>query len=146
MRSKNLFHIALLVLAPTLGSANDGRLSPGTPAEVDMSGPVLRASVELFEEALAKDELKGAVLLVARRGKVVVHEAIGWRNGEQNLRMAKDTLFRLASNTKPVVATAILLLMEEKKLSLEDNVRRHISFLESRSKISFASTSTHRLG
>ncbi len=126
MRSKNLFHIALLVLAPTLGSVDDGRLSPGTPAEVDMSGPVLRASVELFEEALAKDELKGAVLLVARRGKVVVHEAIGWRNEEQNLRMAKDTLFRLASNTKPVVATAILLLMEEKKLSLEDNVRRHI--------------------
>ena len=127
MRSKNLFHIALLVVAPTLGSADDGRLSPGTPAEVDMSGPVLRASVELFEEALATDELKGPVLLVARRGKVVVHEAIGWRNEEQNLPMVKGTLFRLASNTKPVVATAILLLMEEKKLSLEDNVRRHIA-------------------
>ena len=91
-----------------------------------MSAGVLQAGVGLFREAVEKDDLRGAVLLVARRGKVVLHEAVGWRDKENRLPMERDTLFRMASNTKPVVATAILMLSDERKLSLDDNVRKYI--------------------
>jgi CubicO group peptidase (beta-lactamase class C family) len=63
--------------------------------------------------------------MVGRRGKIVLHEAVGWRHRGYRLRMEKDTLFRMASNTKPVVATAALILVEEGKLALEDKVGKH---------------------
>ena len=91
-----------------------------------MTPEVLDAGVALYRRALEKEEVRGAVLLVARRGKVVLHEAIGWRDADRKLPMEPDTLFRMASNTKPVIATAILMLAEEEKLSLEDYVRKHL--------------------
>ena len=91
-----------------------------------MSAGVLDAGIGLFREAVEKDDLRGAVLLVARHGKVVLHESVGWRDKDNRLPMERDTLFRMASNTKPVVAAAILILAEEKKLSLDDNVREYI--------------------
>jgi CubicO group peptidase (beta-lactamase class C family) len=117
--------LALLVQG-NASRAADRTLTEGQPPDVEMSAPILRAGVTLFEEAIEKDELRGAVLLVARRGKIVLHEALGWRNKEQDLPMQKDTLFRMASNTKPVTATAILMLAEEGKLGLDDNVRKHL--------------------
>jgi CubicO group peptidase (beta-lactamase class C family) len=66
------------------------------------------------------------VLLVARNGKVVLHEAVGLRNREANLPMEKNTMFRMASNTKPVIATAIAILVERGKLKYEDPVRKYI--------------------
>ncbi|MCP5109803.1 MAG: beta-lactamase family protein, partial [bacterium] len=53
--------------------------------------------------------------------------AIGWRDAEQRLPMEKDTLFHMASNTKPVVAAAILMLAEEGKLALDDPVSKHLA-------------------
>ena len=52
------------------------------------------------------------VLLVTRRGKVVLHEALGYRDANSKSPLIKDALFRMASNTKPVVATAVLMLAE----------------------------------
>jgi len=106
--------------------AQDVTLTKGTPADVNMSAAILKAGVKLFEDAVEKDQLKGAVLLVARNGKVVSHEAIGWRNKEKKLPMKKDTMFRMASNTKALIATAVSILADEKKLSFDDNVRKHI--------------------
>lgn len=95
-----------------------------------MDEDILNAGFKLFEKAVQADELKGVVLLVARNGKVVLHEAIGWRNKEQKLPMEKDTMFRMASNTKPVIATAISMLVEEKKLNYDDNVRQYIPLFD----------------
>ncbi|HVS64204.1 MAG TPA: serine hydrolase domain-containing protein [Thermoanaerobaculia bacterium] len=125
----------LLLLCPTLFGAHLAIALPGAvdvstpvvaPASVGMSEPVLRAGVTLFEDAVARHEIKGAVLLVARRGEVVLHQAVGWRNQEEGLPMERDTLFRMASNTKPLIATAILMLAEEGELGLNDNVRRYM--------------------
>jgi CubicO group peptidase (beta-lactamase class C family) len=57
---------------------------------------------------------------------VVLHEAVGLASKEESVPMQKETLFRLASNTKPVIATAVMILAEEGKLQLDDNVRRYI--------------------
>lgn len=116
----------LLLFIPLFLIAQDITLTTGIPQDVGMDEDILNAGVELYEKAINADELKGVVLLVARNGKVVLHEALGWRNKEQKLLMKKDTMFRMASNTKPVIATAINMLVEEKKLSYDDNVRKYI--------------------
>jgi CubicO group peptidase (beta-lactamase class C family) len=116
----------ILIFTLRLLFAQDFTLSPGTPADVGMDPDILNAGVKLFEKAVARDELRGVVLLVARNGKVVLHDAIGWRNKEQKLPMEKDTMCRMASNTKPVIATAISMLVEQKKLNYDDNVRNYI--------------------
>jgi CubicO group peptidase (beta-lactamase class C family) len=101
-------------------------LTTGTPADVGMSAAVLEGAVGLYREAVASGELVGAVLLVARNGRVVVHEAIGQRDWQRNLPMERNTMFRMASNTKPVVATAIAMLVERGQLRYDDHVRKYI--------------------
>ena len=121
-----LLEISLICsLAVPAAKAQD-TLTPGAPAEVGMSEAVLRAGAGLFEQAVERDDLKGVVLLVARRGKIVLHEAYGWRDPGQTLPMNKDSLFRMASNTKPIIAAAVLQLIEAEKLELGDNVREHL--------------------
>lgn len=116
-----------LGLIPTAGAtAQDITLSTGTPEQVGMSSAILQGGVQLYREAVDRGDLVGAVLLVAKDGKVVLHEALGWRHKGKNLPMEEGTMFRMASNTKAPVATAISILVEEGKLSWDDPVRKHI--------------------
>jgi CubicO group peptidase (beta-lactamase class C family) len=117
--------ICLLVVPASL-SAAEATLTIGSTADARMTQSVLDAGVGLYHAAVKKDELRGAVLLVARNGVVVVHEAIGWRDFDRKLPMERDSLFRMASNTKPLVASAILMLVEEGKLDLDDPVHRYL--------------------
>ncbi len=123
--------ITALVLGSCLApSAVEGQgphiLSYGEPEAVGMSAAVLAGAVGLYEEAVARDDLVGAVVLVARKGRIVVHEAFGWRDKGLRLPMERNTLFRMASNTKPVVATAIAQLVEEGRLDYDDLVREYL--------------------
>lgn len=108
-------------------SYQDITLSTGTPEEVGMSSAVLESGVQLYRDAVEAGELVGAVLLVAKDGKVVLHEALGWRHRGRELPMEKNTMFRMASNTKPTISTSIGILVEEGKLAYEDLVQEHIS-------------------
>lgn len=101
-------------------------LSLGRPAEVGMSASILAAAVARYQQAIETGRLVGAVLLVARDGKVVLYEALGWRDKARRLRMQKSTMFRLASNTKPVIATAVSILVERGQLSYDDLVREYV--------------------
>jgi CubicO group peptidase (beta-lactamase class C family) len=58
---------------------------------------------------------------------VVLHEAVGWRHEAYRLPMERDTLFRMASNTKPVVAAAVLMLADEGRLAVTDRVSKHLT-------------------
>ncbi|MDH3223505.1 MAG: beta-lactamase family protein [Gemmatimonadota bacterium] len=118
----------LLVLLSLLPAhlAGQAVVSDGRPADVGMSSAILEAGVELYREAVAQGDLVGAVLLVAKDGKVVLREAVGWRDKARDLPMETSTLFRMASNTKPVVATGVSILVERGKLNFEAPVRRYI--------------------
>lgn len=111
---------------PSPAAAQDVTLSRGTPEEVGLSPAILEGGVQLFREAVDRGDLVGAVLLVARDGKVVLQEPIGMRNEARGLPMEPNTMFRMASNTKPTIATSISILVEEGKLSYEDPVRKYI--------------------
>ncbi len=68
--------------------------------------------------------LAGAATLVWRDGAVVESAAVGWRNIEARLPITRDTLFRIASMTKPITSTAALMLLEEGKFALDDPIVR----------------------
>ena len=114
------------VLAPDLQSQEAQTLSYGAPEDVGMSAAVLTGALGVYEEAIERGELVGVVVLVARRGRIVLHEALGWRDKEEGLPMERNTLFRMASNTKPLVATGIAKLVEQSRLEYTDLVRTHI--------------------
>ncbi len=91
-----------------------------------MSAGVLAGGVALYEEAVERGDLVGAVLLVAKDGKVVLHEAVGWRDKARGVPMEPNTLFRMASNTKPVVAAGVAMLVQDGRLAYNDLVREHM--------------------
>ena len=72
------------------------------------------------------EQISGAVTVVARRGRVAHFEAHGLMDIEANASMRKDTIFPIASMTKPVTGVAILMLVEEGKVRLSDPVSRFI--------------------
>ncbi|MBK9924786.1 MAG: beta-lactamase family protein [Anaerolineales bacterium] len=68
--------------------------------------------------------LAGAVTLVWQDGKIIQSAGVGWRDIESKLPMEKDTLFRIASMTKPITSTAALMLLDEGRFALTDPISR----------------------
>jgi CubicO group peptidase (beta-lactamase class C family) len=101
-------------------------LRPGKPSDAGMSEEVLTNAAGLFQRAVDDGDISGAVLLVARHGITVLHEAIGWRDVEKQVPMTLDTLFDIASITKSIVSTGALVLAEQGKLELEAPVANYI--------------------
>lgn len=87
------------------------------PAKLAMVRPALQAFVD-------SGELAGIVTLTSQRGEIVQSEAIGWCDIETCTPMRTDTLFRIASMTKPVTSVAALMLIEQEKIALSDPVSR----------------------
>jgi len=87
--------------------------------------PVLRAEAEA-------GRLPGAVLAIARRGHLVLHEAVGYLDADQSIPMPLNAIFAIASMTKPIVGAAALMLLEEGKLGLADPVERYLPQLGAR--------------
>ena len=73
-----------------------------------------------------KNQIAGAVALVMRDGRVVYERAVGWADKEAGRRMTTDAIFRIASQSKALTSTAILALVEDGKIGLDDAVSRYI--------------------
>lgn len=116
--------IFLLLLNPVQGQV----LSSGKPEDVGMSSERLTELDEVIEAAITKKETPGAVVLVARRGRIVYRKAWGHRAlVPRREAMTVDTIFDIASMTKVLAtATAILILVEEGKVALTDRVSRYL--------------------
>lgn len=138
--------ILLLLFQPVW--AADITLSQGKPSDVGMDGTILQAGVNMYRQTIERDEVRNTVILIARKGRVVVHEALGWKDKEQGIHLRKDAMFRMASNTKPVVATGIAILAEQGKLRFHDPVRRHIKSFDNANarKITLHHLLTHTSG
>lgn len=79
-----------------------------------------------FQAEVASKRLPGAVVMIARDGKIVHHAAYGLRDAATGAPMGKDSIFRIYSMTKPITAVAVLMLMEEGKLRLGDPLSRYL--------------------
>jgi CubicO group peptidase (beta-lactamase class C family) len=96
------------------------------PEEVGLSTDRLKRIGELVQRHLAAGSFSGAVTLVARNGRIGHHEAHGVMDLETKKSMHKDGIFRIMSMTKPIVGVAILMMMEEGKVRLQDPVSKFI--------------------
>ncbi len=118
---------SMLVLAALLAAGAAGAEVPaGKPADAGLSAARLQRIGQLIERAIDAEQISGAVTVVARRGRVVHFEAHGLMDIAANAPMRKDTIFPIASMTKPVTGVAILMLVEEGKVRLSDPVSRYI--------------------
>jgi CubicO group peptidase (beta-lactamase class C family) len=96
------------------------------PEEVGLSSERLRRVNEMVQRYIAAGDISGAVTLVARDGKIAHLEAQGVVDITTKKPMAKDTIFRIASMSKPVAGVAVMMLVEEGKVRLTDPVSRFI--------------------
>ncbi len=95
------------------------------PETVGMSTERLNKIENFINSQIDKNYIPGAVMMIARNSSVVYSKAIGKSGiGEQEMKV--DDIFRLASMTKPIVSTALMILLEEGKCLLEDPVSKYI--------------------
>jgi CubicO group peptidase (beta-lactamase class C family) len=108
----------VLVLAPLLATP---AFAQDPAASSSLAG--IAPAMQKFVDA---NDLAGAVTVVGRRDGVIHHAVVGHCDREAKDPMRKDTLFRVASMTKPVTAIGIMILADEGKLSPDDDVARHL--------------------
>ena len=122
-----VFPTALLIVSASLVAA-DTSLPLAMPEEVSMRSGKLAEIDEVVEEALGKAQMPGCVVLIARRGKIVLLKAYGRRSLQPvESPMTCDTVFDLASLTKPIAtATSAMLLVELRQIALDEPVAKYL--------------------
>ena len=121
-RSVLIFTVIFAAALPALAAS----VQTAKPEQTGFSSERLARIHEMVQRHMDAHDISGAVTLVARNGKVAHFEAHGLMDIEAQKPMSKDSLFWIMSMTKPVVGTAVLMLMEEGKLRLTDPVSRFI--------------------
>jgi CubicO group peptidase (beta-lactamase class C family) len=101
-------------------------LPAAKPEQVGLSSERLNALVGTLRADAEKGRIPGAVLLVARHGKVALFEPVGVLDPAKKNAMTRDAIFRIYSMTKPIASVAAMILVEEGKLALGDPVAKYI--------------------
>lgn len=98
------------------GLANAEGMSPERLTRIDA----------MITETVTANELPGAVALIARNGKIIFHKAYGMADSKSKKQMDKDAIFRIASQTKAITSTAVMMLWEEGRFRLDDPISKYI--------------------
>jgi len=101
-------------------------LAVAKPELVGMSAERLARIDAVLESAVASGEIPGVVALIARRGKIVYYKAFGVADPETGRSFQKDDIFRIASQSKAITSTAVMMLWEEGKFNLDDPISKYI--------------------
>jgi CubicO group peptidase (beta-lactamase class C family) len=125
--------LALVVLAPTVGAQTPAT----TPEAVGLSRERLERLRTVMQEYADAGRVSGVVTYVARNGRVAHLEAAGMADIEAGRPMETDTIFRIASQTKALTSVAVMMLVEEGRVSLSHPLARFIPAFE---KTTVAST------
>ncbi len=120
MRLKLTLAALLLIAAPAFAA------TVAKPDSVGLSEQRLHRVHDAIQRHIDAHDISGAVTVVARRGHIVHLEAHGLMDIESNKPMSTGAIFRIWSMSKPVTGVAILMLMEEGKVRLNDPVSRFI--------------------
>ncbi|PZX59160.1 CubicO group peptidase (beta-lactamase class C family) [Algoriphagus ratkowskyi] len=81
---------------------------------------------QMLDQTLSDNQVPGLVALIVKDGKIVYHEAKGFADVPSGTQMAKDQIFRIASQTKAITSTAVMMLWEEGKFKLDDPISKFI--------------------
>lgn len=116
--------VLLLLFLITVGHAQ--KLESTAPEEVGMSTQRLDRLSKVMEQYVKDGKMAGNVTLIARKGKIVYHQAFGKSDMELNKEMTTDAIFRIASQTKAIASVAIMILQEEGKLLIADPIGNYL--------------------
>src|SRR5580700_8964992 len=115
--------ILALTTAITLTAAS---LPTSEPEDLGFSTERLQRIHLMVQRHMDLGDITGAVMLVARRGQIAYTDVEGTMDLDTKKPMARDSTFRMASMTKPVIGTSIMMMLEEGKLELSDPISKFI--------------------
>ncbi len=118
--------LTITLSAQTKSTQTSPALSETSPENVGMSPERLAKIDAMLQKAIAEDQVPGAVALIARNGKIIFHKAYGMADNQEKKEMDKDAIFRIASQTKAITSTAVMMLWEEGKFQLDDPISKYI--------------------
>ncbi|MBB4080574.1 CubicO group peptidase (beta-lactamase class C family) [Lewinella aquimaris] len=117
--------LAVSLTAQTPSTQQSPPLTTADPASVGMSAERLARIDAMLTEAIAEEQVPGAVALVARNGKIVYHKAFGTAAADGR-ELERDDIFRIASQTKAITSTAVMMLWEQGLFQLDNPVADYI--------------------
>ena len=124
--TKRIMFLAMLIIfVATIASAQSIPKAT-SPEEVGLSNERLQRISTWIKGDIDKGIVPGAVVMVLRKGKIAYFEAFGYRDKEKKIPMTRDSIFRLASMTKPFTSLAIMMLAEEGRIQLNVPVSRYL--------------------
>lgn len=103
-----------------------GELPRAEPEEIGLSGERLSKLTETIRSDVARKEIPGAVLLIARHGKIGYLESFGELDPNLKTPMPSDAIFRIYSMSKPITSAAAMILVEDGKIGLDDPVSDYL--------------------
>jgi CubicO group peptidase (beta-lactamase class C family) len=126
MNRKRILFATCLLACCTLPAF--GQILPkiNRPEDAGFSPERLARITKYFQSAIDKEAIPGTVALVVRGGKIVYFEALGFQDREKKIPMKADTIFRIASMTKPITSVAVMMLAEEGKIDLIAPVSQYL--------------------
>ena len=101
-------------------------LPTANPIDVGLCPQRSQRLLDVLQGEIQSQRLPGAVVLVARRGKIALFESLGQQDPATGVPMAKDAIFRIYSMTKPLVSVAVMMLMEQGQLLLSDPIDKYL--------------------
>jgi CubicO group peptidase (beta-lactamase class C family) len=101
-------------------------LPQGDPRSAGLSKDRLDRIEAAIRGAVEKQQIAGAAAVVAKNGKIVYRANVGQRNVKNRLPISDDTIYRIASMTKPITSVAVMMLVEEGKLRLDDPLAKYV--------------------
>src|SRR5690606_18434977 len=115
-----------MLAAQTPSIQKSAPLTEAAPASVGISPDRLKWIDEMLQQSVSDDQIPGAVALIARNGKIVYHKAFGTADAQTGRKQKVDDIFRIASQTKAITATAVMMLWEEGRFQLDDPISKYI--------------------
>ena len=127
-----LFSIVLTIssFSQTKSIKSTPPFSEASPHSVGMSEERLALIDNMLIHSMEENQIPGAVALIARNGKIVYYKAFGMAENETKRSLKRDDIFRIASQTKAITSTAVMMLWEEGKFRLDDPISKYIPEFE----------------
>ena len=131
VNSKRTVGLCAAVLICLLGCAGQPRRSNAaieraTPAALNINAARLEQEAEAMRGVISAGVVPGAVMVVGRNGKLAWEKTLGGQGPDDPTPMSLDTIFRIQSMTKPVVSVAVMTLVQEGRIGLDDPVSKYL--------------------
>lgn len=119
-------YLLAFAIGLALAGCATGLQQVASPEAAGLSSERVKEMSAAFQAGVDQKEIPGAVILIARHGKIGYFEAFGYRDREAGAPMNRNAIFRIASMTKPVTIVAAMTLVDQGRLNLSDPVSKYL--------------------